>query len=101
MLAMEIAASVLMPMHVYSTGMTAETAAAGRQDRAAQDRRFARSLRGGCGNWLSVIDEAEIHGSMRCTDPCPRIRNLDGIARPAYEKTDLSRYNGIGMLTST
>lgn len=34
------------------------------------------------------------------TEPCERITNLSTVAPPAYEKIDLSRYSGIGMITS-
>ena len=34
------------------------------------------------------------------TEPCPRISDLGSIPYPAYEKVDLSRYSGIGMITS-
>jgi radical SAM superfamily enzyme YgiQ (UPF0313 family) len=40
------------------------------------------------------------NGKIVRTNPCDRIKNLDHIAYPAYEKTDLTRYSGIGMITS-
>jgi radical SAM superfamily enzyme YgiQ (UPF0313 family) len=39
-------------------------------------------------------------GSVRRTARAPRITDLAHHPYPAYEKTDLSRYNGIGVLTS-
>ena len=40
------------------------------------------------------------NGTVVRTPACPRIENLDTIPYPAYEKIDLGRYNGIGMITS-
>jgi len=39
-------------------------------------------------------------GRVVKTEPCARIRDLGAIAYPAYEKIDLTRYSGIGMITS-
>jgi len=40
------------------------------------------------------------NGKVLRNDPCPRIEDLGRIPYPAYEKTDLNVYNGIGMMTS-
>ena len=40
------------------------------------------------------------NGTVVKTEPCGRIKDLGTIAYPAYEKIDLSRYSGIGMITS-
>lgn len=40
------------------------------------------------------------NGSIVQTDSCNRIKNLDRITYPAYDRIDLTRYNGIGMITS-
>ncbi|MCW5555830.1 MAG: radical SAM protein [Verrucomicrobiae bacterium] len=40
------------------------------------------------------------NGSTAHNPDRPRIRNLDGIRFPAFKKTDLSRYQGYGMMTS-
>jgi anaerobic magnesium-protoporphyrin IX monomethyl ester cyclase len=40
------------------------------------------------------------NGSVVQTPPCERIRNLDQIAYPAYDRIDVTKYNGIGMITS-
>jgi len=40
------------------------------------------------------------NGVVRQTQAAPRIDKLESISYPAYEKTDLTRYNGIGMVTS-
>jgi radical SAM superfamily enzyme YgiQ (UPF0313 family) len=40
------------------------------------------------------------NGKIVRTKPCARQENLNRIAYPAYEKTDLTRYSGIGMITS-
>ncbi len=39
-------------------------------------------------------------GSVLQTQRQPRIRDLDEIPFPAYDRVDLSEYNGIGMITS-
>jgi anaerobic magnesium-protoporphyrin IX monomethyl ester cyclase len=39
-------------------------------------------------------------GRIEKTAPCPRIGSLADIPYPAYHLTDLSRYTGLGMITS-
>ena len=40
------------------------------------------------------------NGDIVRTAPCPRITRLEQVAYPAYHLTDLSRYSGLGMITS-
>jgi radical SAM superfamily enzyme YgiQ (UPF0313 family) len=40
------------------------------------------------------------NGRVVTTGACGRIKDLSSIAYPAYEKIDLTRYSGIGMITS-
>jgi len=40
------------------------------------------------------------NGSVAHNPNRPRIRDLDGIGFPAFQKVDLSRYQGYGMMTS-
>ncbi|UCF97732.1 MAG: B12-binding domain-containing radical SAM protein [Spirochaetaceae bacterium] len=40
------------------------------------------------------------NGHVVKNESCSRIKNLSGIPYPAYEKIDLSRYSGVGMITS-
>lgn len=40
------------------------------------------------------------NGKVKRTHSQKRITNLDQIAYPAYDRIDLTRYNGIGMITS-
>jgi radical SAM superfamily enzyme YgiQ (UPF0313 family) len=41
-----------------------------------------------------------LNGAVVQTAPCARIDRLGDIGYPAYDKVDLSRYSGIGMITS-
>lgn len=40
------------------------------------------------------------NGKIHRNEPCPRIDDLDKVPYPAYEKTDLKMYSGLGMMTS-
>ena len=40
------------------------------------------------------------NGHIVQTEPCGRITDLGSISYPAYEKVDLTRYTGLGMMTS-
>jgi len=54
------------------------------------------------GGDLSAIEGVSYRtdGRLRHNPARPRIRELDGIPLPAFEKVDLSRYAGYGMMTS-